>query len=103
MTAGKLGSAALAANTDTALYTVPANVVATVNVSICNRGATTTKVRLAVSANTTPEAGEYLEYETTLPANGVLERTCIACSAAEKVVVRADTPNVSVRVHGFEE
>ena len=103
MAAGKLGNAVLPTNTDTVLYTVPANVVATVNINICNKGAATAKVRLAIAANAAPGAAEYLEYDTALPANGVLERTGIVCSAGEKVVVRADTADVAVRVHGFEE
>ena len=103
MAAGKLGNAVLPTNTDTVLYTVPANVVATVNINICNKGSATAKVRLAIAANAAPGAAEYLEYDTVIPANGVLERTGIVCSAAEKVVVRADTADVAVRVHGFEE
>lgn len=103
MAAGKLGNAALAANADTVLYTVPASVVATVNVSFCNKGAASAKVRLAVAANAAPAAAEYLEFDTVIPANGVLERTGIVCSTTEKVVARADTADVAVRVHGFEE
>lgn len=103
MASGKLGAAALSANTDTTVYTVPSSTVATVNVNMCNRGTVATTVRLAVAATGSPGNSEFIEYEAILPPNGVLERTGIVCSAAERVVARAASADVSVRVHGFEE
>jgi hypothetical protein len=106
MAAGKLGAAALTtANVDTAIYTVPASTVATVSISACNKGAAAAKVRIAVGVGSAgaPTAADFLEYDTSVPANGVLERSGVVCSAGEKVFVRASTADVSVRVHGFEE
>lgn len=104
MAAGKLGAAALTtANSDIAIYPVPASTVATVNISVCNKGSASAKVRIAIGTGSAPAAGDFLEYDTTVPANGVLDRTGVVCSAGEKVFVRASTTDVCVRVHGFEE
>lgn len=99
---GLMGKASLAANADTDLYTVPAGKVATANVSLCNRGAAEAKVRIAVR-NGALSNSDYLEYDVTLPANGVLERTQIAMSAGEIITVRSTVASVSARAHGFEE
>lgn len=102
MASGKLGSAALAAAANTDLYTVPAATVATVNISLCNRTSTPIAVRVAVRSGALADA-HYIEYDTLIPGNGVLERTGIAMSAGEVVSVHAAAIGVSARVHGFEE
>lgn len=102
MASGKLGSADLAAATDTVLYTCPAGQVATVTVALVARSSAAT-VRVSAGPAAVPAAADYLEYDATLPVSGVLERTGIVLRAAEKLVVRASVAGVSVRVHGFEE
>lgn len=102
MASGRLGKANLAASVDTDVYTVPASMVATCNVAFCNRGADPVTVRLAVRSGAIGNA-DYLEYDTLVPANGVLERTGIVVGSGEVVTVRANTATVSVRVHGIEE
>lgn len=102
MPSGRLGKAALAANTDTAVYTVPAGVVATANVNICNAGADEATVRVAVHSGAIGPA-DYIEHGVKLPPGGVLERTGLALSAGEAITVRSDVAGVGVRVHGFEE
>lgn len=103
MAAGRLGVAALAADTDTTVYTVPALTVATLNVLVVNRGTTPALVRVAISTVNPPTAQTYIEYDVEVPANGILERMAVVASAAELVVVRANTANCTVRVNGFEE
>lgn len=104
MASGNLGSAALSANADTLLYAVPAGKAATLNINCCNRDpAASTKVRIAVGVGVAPVDGDYIEYDTVVPANGVLERTGIVCGGGERVWVRATTAAVSVRVYGFED
>lgn len=103
MAAGKLGSANLVAATDTLLYTVPANTVATVNIRVTNRNASSIAVRVAIGMGAAPAATDYIDYDTPVGANCMLEDTGIACSAGEKIWVRSDLTNVSARVHGFEE
>jgi len=103
MASGKLGSASLSSETDTTVYTVPASTVATINVSIVNRGAESSVVNVAIASSGSPADAEFIEYGVTIPAKGVLERTAIVVGAGERVVVRSTTANCSVRVHGFEE
>ena len=103
MASGKLGTATTTANSDILVYTVPTGKIATFNVCIVNRGTTDSKVRLAISADATLANDEYLEYDTVIPGNGVLERTAIIASAGERVYVRSDTASCSVRIHGYEE
>lgn len=103
MPSGKLGAANLAANTDTLLYTVPASIVATVSIRLCNRGAAPVKLRVAVGSGVAPADTDYLDYDAPVPANGILENTGIVLSAGEKLWVRSDTATVSARAHGFEE
>lgn len=103
MASGKLGSADLGAAADTLLYTAPAGVVTTTNINLCNRGAAATTVRIAIGTAAAPATTDYIEYETPLPASGVLERTGVVLSAGEKLWVRAAAVGVSARAHGFEE
>lgn len=103
MATGILGQSSPAATTNTTVYTVPAATTATFNVSIANTTGNIIAVRLAVASTGTPAASEYLEYDTALPANGVLERTGIVAQAAERVVVYASATGLSVSVYGYEE
>ena len=104
MASGKLGTANLpAGGAGTLLYTVPASTVSTVNVRFANRNSAAAKIRLAIGVGASPAVTDYLSYDQSLPANGIIEDTGIVCSAGEKVWAISDTANVSVRVHGFEE
>lgn len=102
MASGILGQNAPLATTNTTVYTVPASTYAIVNVSILNRGAAPAVVRLAVSASGTPTTAEYLEYDASIPPNGVLERTGIAINATKNVVVYSSTGDASCSVYGLE-
>ena len=102
MATGRLGTANFAAATDTTLYTCPVDTFAVVTASICNRGATATTVRIAVCDTSTPGLDEYLEYDTTLAANGVLERTGIVLDAGKLLVMRSSAVNVNAVVYGIE-
>lgn len=103
MPTGRLGAADLAAATDTSLYTVPASKTASLTVSLCNRGAAAAKVRLALAAAAAPTNAEYLEFDVSIPANGVLERSGIIADAGKMIVVRSDVATVSAVAFGFEE
>jgi len=102
MASGVLGSNDLGANTDTSVYTVPADTYSVVTVSICNRGSSTANIRIAVAAAATPAASEFIEYDVALGPNGVLERTGIVAQATKIIVVRSSQANVSAVVMGIE-
>jgi len=106
MATGRLGAADLAATTDTLLYTVPASTRATVSISLCNRNASTAALRIGVVDGTLVgdlADEDYIEYDSSVAANGVLERTGIALAADESIVVRSDSASVSAVIWGFEE
>lgn len=102
MASGRFGKANLLANADTDLYTCPPGMVATATISLCNRGATDAKVRIAVRQGALTDA-DYIEYETTVPPNGILERNQVTVGAGEIITVRSNAASVSARAHGFEE
>jgi hypothetical protein len=60
-------------------------------------------VRLAIAGTATPSIAEYIEYDTVLPGNGVLERGGLVAQTGEIVVAYASAATVSVSVYGYEE
>jgi len=105
MATGRLGAANLVGAANTILYTAPATTLATVNVNICNRTASTVLVRVAVLSGAigTLTTADYIEYDVILSANGVLERTGIVVSNGNSIMVYSDTSNVSATCWGFED
>lgn len=103
MATGILGQSAPAATTNTTVYTVPASTTSTFTVSICNTGSAAITARLAIAATGTPGASEWLEYNASIPASGVLERTGIVAQATENVVAYVSAATAAVSVYGFEE
>ena len=102
MATGRLGSADLAATTLTTLYTCPATTFTVASVNICNRTAAPVTVRVAVASVATPTNAEYIEYDTTIAANQVLERTGIVMDAGKLIVVRSSATGVSAVAYGIE-
>jgi len=103
MASGILGKADLAATTYTTIYTVPTGGLTTVNISTCNRNTLGVKIRLALAAATgTPADSEFIEYDTVLPANGVIERTGVVIGSDVKITAYSDTADVTVVAYGME-
>lgn len=104
MASGRLGAVDLLAATNTSIYTVPASTVAVVNVSVCNRNATPIVFRLMHlnGAIGTLAVEDYLEFDVTIQANGILERTGIVMATTHVIGAYSDTANVTVQVHGME-
>ena len=94
--------AAMSSGTNTTIYQVPNDTFAIASVNICNRGTGDSLVRLAISAAETPVDAEWIEYDTTVVAGGVLERTGIVIEAGKYIVTYANTASISVMVYGIE-
>ncbi len=104
MASGILGQAAPTASTDTTVYTVPASTLSVVNINVLNRsGANPVDVRIALATGNSPANSEYIEYDVTVPAKGVVERTGLALNAGKLVVVQCSTGDTSVSVYGLEQ
>jgi len=102
MASGRLGKADLVATTDTVVYTCPADTFTVATVSICNRGNQVITLKMSVSDSGTPDASEYVEYNTEVLSHGVLERTGLVMNAGQKLVVWSNAVNVSAVVMGIE-
>ena len=103
MATGRLGANDIAATTNTTVYTCPSSTFAVVTLSLCNRNATTARdIRVAVATSDTPSNAEYLEYDASLLAKGVLERTGIVLAATQRIVVYASATDVTAVVYGIE-
>lgn len=106
---GNLGSASPAAATAAALYAggaVPSGRKATGTLTVCNTNASDVTIRFAI----VPTGGigavatkDYREYDTTLPARGVLEKSGIPLTAAAALLVYASTTGVAFNFDGIEE
>ena len=107
MANGILGSADLVAATYTATYLVPVDTFSVVTVSICNKNTSSITVRLAIAKTdptgaTLPVADDYLEYDTEILHNGVLERTGVVIDASRQIYTRSSNANTAVMVYGIE-
>jgi hypothetical protein len=105
MATGRLGTANITTTADTTVYTVPAATFSVVSVNVVNRSSSApASIRIAVASSATPGAAEYIEYDSALVANGVLERTGIVIDATKLIVVQTPTatPSLSVVVYGIE-
>ena len=101
---GRLGANDLNATTATEVYAVPSSKHATVTVNVCNRGSSSGTVRVAhMDASGSAANEDYIEYETTVPAYGTLERSGVVMKAASVIEVYASSGNFSAQVWGFEE
>ena len=106
MPTGRLGTANITTTSNTTIYgPVAASTFAVVTVSVANRSSSAAaSVRIALAGSSTPGPDEWLEYDSSLVANGVIERTGIVMDAGKLLVVQISsaTPSVSVVAMGIE-
>ena len=102
MASGVYGKSDLTAATWTEIVAPPASGVKVTTLNVVNRTDANRKIRVALSADTTVTDEEYIEYNVTLPANGVLERTGIVCSASNGLYVWADGASVTAVAYGMD-
>jgi hypothetical protein len=102
MASGTLGQFALAAATNTTIYTVPATTFTVLSLAVVNRGTTTASVRVALASAASPTSAEYIEYDAQIGPGGTLERTGIMMNAGKLLVCYASNANVSVSAFGIE-
>jgi hypothetical protein len=105
MATGRLGAANLSAATNTQVYDVPDNTFAVVTLNVVNRGSTASTIQVAICLAATaasPDPSEYIEFDVSLAAKGVLERTGIVMAADQRLVVRSSAASVNAVVYGIE-
>ena len=107
MATGRLGTANITlASTNTTIYgPVAANTFSVVSVNICNRSSTTAAtIRVALATSASPGLDEWIEYDTSLVASGVVERTGLVMKTGDYLVVQVSsaTPTISVVAYGIE-
>ncbi len=110
MPTGRLGAKDIdgttnAVATNIGVYVVPAATIASCNINIVNRGAVDAKIRLALIDGAIGDIAveDYIEYDFTIGANAVIERTGISLGAAATVLFRSDVVDVNCVITGVEE
>ena len=93
----------LAANTDTTIFQPGPGVAGSYTVSLANRTSAAINVRLGLSASGTVDwTTDSLEFDVSLPANGVIERSGIAVGNPNALHARASATGVTFVVFGAD-
>ena len=94
-----------AANTWTEVVAPPTGSdtkVTTLNLCNTDAAATTVQVSISDTAGNAGTSGYLIEFNTALPANGVLERTGIVLSASNGLYVQAANTAVNAVAYGID-
>lgn len=100
-----LGQLNPSANTNTDLYTTPANTAAVIStINICNQGANDALFKVAVRpAGESIAAKHYIAYGTSVAANDAISLTIgITLAATDVITVNATTATMSFNAFGSE-
>ena len=91
-------------STYTLAYTVPTGYYGVYNISFANNTGVAINIRMFAGTSTagSQSASECYEYQTTVPAYGVFERTGLVFGAGSNIVVSSTGTAVSVNVYGIE-
>jgi hypothetical protein len=105
MSSGRLGAVEVNGAILTPLYTVPTDTVTTTNISICNKNAGAALIKIALINGTIANiaSGDYIEFNTILPGNGVLERTGIVLQSGYTIAIESDIGLIDASCWGFED
>lgn len=90
------------ASTWTTVVAPPAAGVKVATVTLCNRTGSNLSVRLALAATTSVTDSDVIEYDTTIPANGVLERTGIVLDTNNGLQVYASAAGLTAVAYGID-
>jgi hypothetical protein len=71
---------------------------------VCNQSGSSEQVRIAVCSGAigTLATSDYIEYDTMIPGNSVLERTGVVVFNGQTIVVRSANGNCSFVAYGLE-
>lgn len=102
MASGRIAAVDMPAGVNTVLYEMPTGRILVLNVGISNRNDEDVKIRLALVDGGINDLADsdYLEYNTVVRANGMLERSGIALAGEQSLIGYSDTGNVSFTVWG---
>jgi hypothetical protein len=102
MPSGRLAAIEPDAGTNTLIYQAPGGRAFNVTVRICNRNNSDALIRLAlVSGNTLMDA-DYLEYDTILRANGLIERSTVSLAQSQSIFGYSNMTGVNFQVGGSD-
>ena len=102
MASGTLGQGI--ATTSAASYYTIATSPTTFNIQLTNITGFPVAVTVSISTSATvPTTSEYLEYQTVIAGNSVLERGGLVATAGKFVVVSASVASaISINIYGYE-
>ncbi len=100
---GKLASLELTPYIDNQVYAISHTMdFITIDLNILNTRNEAIKVNVAIATSDDFDLKDYIEYQVTIPANGVLVRSDIKCSPGEMIFINSDNSGTVVRVSGYE-
>lgn len=106
MATGRLGTQQLTSgsiSTYVNCYQVPTNNYSVFNISLTNTTTSTVTIRVALStSSSSPSASEFIEYGSSIPPNGVFERTGIVLDAGKYVLVSSTSTALNANIWGIE-
>lgn len=101
---GKLGNGLVNTGVSKVIYTVPDTIAyASLSINIVNTNVVDAKVCVVISNNSVFSLRDYVEYDSVLEPNAVLERGSFLCSPGEIITILSNVDGVVARIHGLEE
>jgi hypothetical protein len=103
MASGKIWSGVLPADSYQDTGATPVGMVRTVSINAVNFGTASTTLSVYIGTSASPGDGDRIEPDVTLEPNDLYKVTGEIVGAGERVVVKAVSASVAVRVTCFEE